>query len=122
MNESDGRLVQAARRGDRSAFAQLYDRRARWVRAICFDTTHDLHAASDLTQEVFLRAYSKLDALRQPDSFSPWLAGIARQVCREWIRGRLRDRQLAGPLPEGADVPADQPDVDPEENGRESGS
>lgn len=110
MEETDGVLVTAARQGDRSAFAQLYDRRARWIRAICFDTTGDLHAAADLTQEVFLRAYSKLNSLRKPESFAPWLTGIARQVCREWIRGKLRDRQLASPMPMDIDPPADEHD------------
>ncbi|MCA9239056.1 MAG: sigma-70 family RNA polymerase sigma factor [Planctomycetales bacterium] len=113
MKATDGALVSAARQGDRSAFAQLYDRRARWIRAICFDTTRDLHAAADLTQEVFLRAYSKLNALRDPESFAPWLTGIARQVCREWLRGKLRDRRLAQPLPEGIDTPADEHHADP---------
>lgn len=113
MKATDGALVKAARQGDRSAFAQLYDRRARWIRAICFNTTHDLHAAADLTQEVFLRAYSKLNSLREPESFAPWLTGIARQVCREWIRGKLRDRRLAQPMPEGVDSPASVPHEDP---------
>ena len=48
-----------------------------------------------------------------PESFAPWLTGIARQVCREWIRGKLRDRQLASPLPEGIDIPTDEHDSDP---------
>jgi RNA polymerase sigma-70 factor (ECF subfamily) len=113
VKEPDGALVRAARKGDRSAFAELYDRRARWIRAICFDTTQDLHAAADLTQEVFLRAYSKLNSLQKPESFTPWLTGIARQVCREWIRGKLRDRELTRPLPEGIDAPADEHDADP---------
>jgi len=108
VTETDGALAKAALRGDRSAFAELYDRRARLIRAICFDTTNDLHSAADLTQEVFLRAYSKLDSLREPERFAAWLTGIARQVCREWRRGRLRDRQMACPLPEGVE-PAARP-------------
>jgi RNA polymerase sigma-70 factor (ECF subfamily) len=111
--ETDGALARAALRGDRSAFAELYNRRARLIRAICFDTTYDLHSAADLTQEVFLRAYSKLDTLREPESFAAWLTGIARQVCREWGRGRLRDRQMAGPLAEDVEPAARQPKADP---------
>jgi RNA polymerase sigma-70 factor (ECF subfamily) len=85
------------RNGDRSAFAELYDRRARLVRAVCYDATKDLHVAADLTQEVFLRAYQKLGQLRDPQRFSAWLVGIARQVGREWCRQKLRDeRKVAG--------------------------
>ncbi len=113
MTETDGALASAALRGNRSAFAELYDRRARLIRAICFNTTSDLNSAADLTQEVFLRAYSKLDSLREPESFAAWLTGIARQVCREWRRGRLRDRQMACPLPEGVEQAARPREADP---------
>lgn len=113
MTETDGALAIAALRGDRSAFAELYDRRARLIRAICFNTTNELHSAADLTQEVFLRAYSKLDSLREPESFAAWLTGIARQVCREWRRGRFRDRRLARPLPMDVESAAHQHEADP---------
>jgi RNA polymerase sigma factor (sigma-70 family) len=113
VSETDGALVGAALRGDRSAYAELYDRRARLIRAICFHTTGDLHSAADLTQEVFLRAYSKLGSLREPESFAAWLTGIARQVCREWRRGRLRDRQMACSLPEDAQAADRQNEADP---------
>ncbi|MCP4250721.1 MAG: sigma-70 family RNA polymerase sigma factor [bacterium] len=97
MPASDGTLVLGVRSGDRSAFAELYDRRARLIRAVCYDQTRSVQTAADLTQEVFLRAYEKLGQLRDPDRFAAWLVGIARQVCREWRRQRLRERQgLAG--------------------------
>ena len=112
VNVTDATLVNGVLGGDRSAFAELYDRRARVVRAVCFDTTRDFHAAADLTQEVFLRAFRNLGSLRDPERFAAWLTGIARQVCREWRRGRLRDRRrfqpLTGDVPSGAaDDPAD---------------
>ncbi len=94
---TDATLVLGVLNGDRSAFAELYDRRARLVRAVCFDTTHDLDTAADLTQETFLRAWMRLKGLRDPQCFAAWLVGIARQVCREWRRGKLRyERRLAG--------------------------
>ena len=97
MTVGDGTLVLGVRNGDRSAFAELYERRARLIRAICYDTTRDLHAAADLTQEVFLRAYQNLSRLNDPQRFAAWLVGIARQVCHEWRRQKLRDeRKVAG--------------------------
>ena len=100
MAASDGTLVLGVLAGDRSAFAELYDRRARLIRAVCYDATRDVHSAADLTQEVFLRAYRKLGDLRDPQRFAGWLVGIARQVCREWHRGRLRERHLRSAMPE----------------------
>ena len=91
MSASDGTLVLGARNGDHAAFAELYDRRARLIHSICYDATKDFHAASDLTQEVFLRAYQNLSKLRDSQKFAVWLVGIARLVCREWRRRKLRD-------------------------------
>jgi RNA polymerase sigma factor (sigma-70 family) len=94
---SDGTLVLGVLNGDRSAYAELYDRRARLIRAICFEETRDFHAAADLAQEAFLRAYRNLRELRDPQRFSYWLTGIARQVCREWRRAKRRERsRLSG--------------------------
>ncbi|MBN1347680.1 MAG: sigma-70 family RNA polymerase sigma factor [Phycisphaerae bacterium] len=113
MTGTDGALAGAARGGDRAAFAELYDRRARLIRAVCFEATGELHSAADLTQEVFLRAYSKLDSLREPECFAAWLVGIARQVCREWRRGRIRDRRMGCALAEGIQPAARQDEADP---------
>lgn len=101
MHEADDNLVKRAELGDRGAFALLYDRRAPLIRALCWDVTRDHHAAAELTQEVFLRAFRHLGRLREPGRFSSWLLGIARRVCREWERGRGRDRRGA-PLARGA--------------------
>ncbi len=97
MQIQDGTLVLGVLNGDRSAFAKLYDRRARVIRAICYDEARDAHVAAELTQEVFLRAYRDLRRLHAPDKFAAWLVGIARQVCREWRRKRGREkRAMAG--------------------------
>lgn len=93
MTVSDATLVRGTLAGDRAAFAELYDRKARLIRAICYDATRDLHAAADLTQEVFLRAFARLGTLRETDKFAVWLIGITRQVLHEWHRGRVRRMQ-----------------------------
>lgn len=112
MDATDGTLVRGVLSGDRGAFAELYDRRARLIRAICYDVTHDLDAAGELTQEVFVRAYEKLRGLRDPQRFARWLVGIARQVCREWRRSRWRDRsRTSAPADDALAAPsADPPD------------
>jgi RNA polymerase sigma-70 factor, ECF subfamily len=108
---TDGTLVQGALNGDGAAFAELYDRHDRLIRAVCFDFTHDVDAATELTQEVFLRALQKLRTLRDPQRFSAWVVGIARQVSREWRRGRMRGRRTQSPLPDALPASAtDTPD------------
>jgi RNA polymerase sigma-70 factor (ECF subfamily) len=91
---SDKELVEAVLDGERAAYGRLYDRYAPLVRAVCHDAAGNLTDAQDLAQDVFLRAYERLDRLRERGLFGRWLVGIARRRCREWVRGRSR-RQKA---------------------------
>jgi RNA polymerase sigma-70 factor (ECF subfamily) len=77
--------------GDNEAFAVLFDRYARLVRALAWDAGHDWATVQDLTQECFLRAYRGLASLRKREHFRYWLTGIARQLVRETRRQRAHE-------------------------------
>ena len=94
MKESDANLVLRTLNGDKQAYGELYDRYAGLVRAICHDSESDMTRAADLAQEVFFRAYEKLSHLRDPARFGYWLISIARNTCRDYRRGRVRDRHV----------------------------
>jgi RNA polymerase sigma-70 factor (ECF subfamily) len=89
---SDKTLVEAVLAGDKAAYEKLYDRYAPLVRAVCYDYTGNLADAQDLAQDVFMRAYEKLDRLRKRDNFGKWLVGIARHRCQEWRRRKCRNQ------------------------------
>ncbi len=101
---SDRKLIQAVFAGEKAAYEKLYDRYAPLVRAICYDTTGNLADAQDLAQDVFMRAYEKLDRLRDPERFGKWLVGIARLRCREWRRQRSQSREKHVGLSEAESV------------------
>ena len=93
LSQADDRaLVEAVLAGEQTSYGALYDRYAPLIRAICHDTTRSVPDAQDLAQDVFLRAYERLDRLHQPDHFGGWLVGIARRRCREWRRQARRER------------------------------
>ncbi|MHC4534629.1 MAG: RNA polymerase sigma factor [Planctomycetota bacterium] len=89
---SDKTLIEAVLAGEKEAYEKLYDRYAPMIRAVCYDYTGNLADAQDLAQDVFMRAYEKLDRLRKRDSFGKWLVGIARHRCQEWRRRKLRSQ------------------------------
>jgi RNA polymerase sigma-70 factor (ECF subfamily) len=71
-----------ARRGDRDACGALFGQWQPSVLAYCLLATgRDRDAALDLTQEVFQRAFSSLQSLRDDARFEPWLFSIARHLC-----------------------------------------
>jgi RNA polymerase sigma-70 factor (ECF subfamily) len=87
-----------ARAGDRDAFALLveryWNRVYRWLHGL----TMRRHLAEDLTQDVFLRAWSALPQLRQDVCFRSWLFRIARNALTD---SRRDPRSTpAQPLPE----------------------
>src|SRR4051812_38356420 len=105
-------LVARAKRGDHAAFAALYDRHARLVKAICFDSTAHLASAEDLAQEVFLRAYQKLHQLRDEARFVAWLCEIARRAGRDWAKKSRRDAGISNVAqPIDVAVPQEDPQL-----------
>jgi RNA polymerase sigma-70 factor (ECF subfamily) len=106
----DQTLIQAVLDGEKAAYEMLYDRYTPLIRSICHDNTGNLADAQDLAQDVFLRAYEKLQHLRDPDRFGKWLVGIARLRCREWQRSNSRSQNKeVSPSGAGLVVP-DPPD------------
>lgn len=90
-------LLRRAQRGERQAFGMLVDhywpRLYRWL----YHLTHDQHAAEDLAQETFLKAYAALDSFRVGTHFQAWLFRIAHNSFLNQRRVTSRVRQ---PLPE----------------------
>ncbi|HCO95442.1 MAG TPA: hypothetical protein DIU00_16080 [Phycisphaerales bacterium] len=107
---SDKMLVRAVLAGDKAAYEKLYDRYAPLIRAVCYDTTGNLADAQDLAQDVFMRAYDKLETLRDPDRFGKWLVGIARRRCQEWLRRNLHLRDKHVELSEAQTAIPDPPE------------
>lgn len=82
--------VEAARRGDRLAFARLFERFAPAVHGVLLARAPAAEV-DDLLQEVFLTALERLEALRAEHLVGPWLVAIARnQVVDHFRRRPLR--------------------------------
>ena len=96
----DCAVVEAARRGDRAAFAELYLRYARMVHGLLLASVPRTDV-DDLVQDVFLVAMRRLDSLREAAAFPGWLAAIARHRAADYYRRHAPDH-----LPLAADVPA----------------
>ncbi len=73
---SDSQLVETARRGDGSAFGELYERHRDAVYRYCLARSRSATDAEDLVSEVFLRAMRSLHRYR--DEGVPFLAFLYR--------------------------------------------
>lgn len=84
-------LVDAAQRGDRTAFAHLHERYAGMVHGILLSRVPRTEV-EDLVQDVFLTALNRLPGLRSQDAFGGWLATIARNRATDFHR-RTRETE-----------------------------
>jgi len=89
---SDAQLVARCRAGDQQAWEALVDRYARYVHAIVVRVYRlDSHDAEDVFQEVFARAFERLDTLRDGDALRPWIAQTARNCAVDTLRRSGRE-------------------------------
>jgi RNA polymerase sigma-70 factor (ECF subfamily) len=103
------RLTRSAQDGDRQAFAALverhWDRLYRWL----YHLAHDRHAAEDLAQETFLKAFAALARFQAGTNFRAWLFRIAHNNFANQRRAAARARQpLPDDLPDPAAGPAEE--------------
>src|SRR6516225_11898326 len=67
---------------------QLFERHRTRVAAWCYRMTGDVDAATDLAQEVFLKAFQNLEFFREQSKFTTWLYSIARNHCMDALKSR----------------------------------
>jgi RNA polymerase sigma-70 factor (ECF subfamily) len=86
-------LVDAAREGDDVAVRELVRRTQPAVWRMC-TSLGSPGEEEDLVQETYLRALRALDSYRGDAPVQPWLLSIARRVCADHVRRRMRQRRL----------------------------
>src|SRR3954447_3543206 len=86
--------VALASQGDRRAFERLYRANVDRVFSVCVRMVSDRGLAEELTQDVFVRAWEKLDQFRGESAFSTWLHRLAVNVVLNARKseGRRRSR------------------------------
>jgi RNA polymerase sigma-70 factor (ECF subfamily) len=90
---ADDAVVRAAAEGDVHAFELLYERYGRMVRGILLARVRR-DDVSDLLQDVFLSAWTRLPTLRDPAAFGAWLATIARNRATDFARRAHEEIEL----------------------------
>lgn len=118
----DAALIAAAAAGDSAAFAELVERHAGMVVAVCRSHLGD-DEADDAAQEAFLKAWRAAPSFAGRASVRTWLYRIAVNAARDRLRTRRRRPaavdvdigELAERVadPEGIDAQLAGRDVDP---------
>ncbi len=89
---SDTQLVQRCLQGDTTAFDTLVERYRDRVFSLAFRILGDPTWAEDLTQEAFLRAYTRLALYDATKPFSTWLLCLTARLCLNARRDRQQEQ------------------------------
>jgi RNA polymerase sigma-70 factor (ECF subfamily) len=91
----DRDLIEAAQRGDQSAFVDLVRSRGDRFFALAYRILRDVDRAEDALQDALVIAWRDLPSLRDPDRFDAWVHRVLTNVC---IGQATRERRRAANL------------------------
>src|SRR5215204_817592 len=74
-------VVHKAGQGNEMARATLYQQFSQQMFSICVRMTGNHDNAKDLLHDSFITAFNRLDQLRDPNLFGPWLRKIVVNEC-----------------------------------------
>ena len=86
MQNNDAELIQQTLTGDQRAFSTLVRRYQKPLHALVWRKIGDFHIAEEVTQDIFLNVYKKLQTLKNPNRFAGWLYVIATRRCIAWLK------------------------------------
>ncbi len=87
---ADADLIQATKEGKTDAYAVLVDRYASDIFAISMGIIANVDDARDISQDAFLRGFTKIGQLRSIDKFRPWIIGITRNLALDHLRKKKK--------------------------------
>ena len=86
MRNNDAELIRQTLMGDQGAFSTLVRRYQKPLHALVWRKIGDFHIAEEITQDIFLNVYKKLQTLKNPNRFAGWLYVIATRRCIAWLK------------------------------------
>lgn len=110
---SDESLVGRVLHGDLDAFGVILSRHQHRIYSIAANFAANSDDASDLAQEIFLKAYRALPRFRGQSAFSTWLYRIAVNSCVDYVRRRARSGAVS--LEDGVAAMVADSQLDPEQ-------
>jgi len=91
-------IIESCRRGDREAFGALYEAYKNRVYSISLYFFHgDATAASEVTQQVFLKLITGIQQFRGDSGFATWLYRLVVNTCLDGVRQAKSRAQVSDP-------------------------
>lgn len=79
-------LVQKARENDQEALTEIYKISSPAVYKTIRVLIKDEDTVYDILQDTYVKAFTRLDQLQNPDKLIPWLKMIANNLAKDWLK------------------------------------
>jgi RNA polymerase sigma-70 factor (ECF subfamily) len=93
VDVDDATLIAAVRQGDTARFEDLVRKYQGRIFATARRYARRESEVEDIVQEIFLKAYLKLDGFRGDAPFEHWLMRLAVRTCYDFLRQHQRRRE-----------------------------
>jgi len=95
MDPTEAELISAARNGNPASFEPLVAKYQARIFATARRYARRESEVEDIVQEVFIKAFQKLDGFRGEAPFEHWLMRLAVRTCYDFLRSHQRNRETA---------------------------
>ncbi|MEX0769925.1 MAG: sigma-70 family RNA polymerase sigma factor [Balneolaceae bacterium] len=91
MNDSDQtqsefQLIEEILNGNREGYRKFVDRYSPMVFHVVRKFEKDEEEVKELAQQIFVKAYEKLESFNRQSKFSSWLYSLASNQCRDYVK------------------------------------
>lgn len=93
MERTEAELIAAVLSGDSASFEPLIQKYSPRVFATARRYARRESEVEDIAQEVWLKAYEKLNSFRGEAPFEHWLMRLTVRTCYDFLRGHQRNRE-----------------------------
>src|SRR3982751_1090612 len=95
MEPTEPELIAAVVKGDGASFEPLIQKYQPRIFATARRYARRESEVEDIVQEVFIKAFQKLQSFRGEAPFEHWLMRMAVRTCYDFLRGHQRNRESA---------------------------
>src|SRR5689334_12870209 len=93
MERSEAEYIAAVLKGDAASFEPLVQKYSPRIFATARRYARRESEVEDIVQEIWLKAFNKLDSFRGDAPFEHWLMRLAVRTCYDFLRGHQRQRE-----------------------------
>ena len=111
MEQSIRELVERAKMGDQQAIAALYEKTSRKAYYLSLQLVKDQEQAQDILQDAFLKVFTNLNMLQQPENFQGWLDTIVINKSKDYLK---KKKPVLFSQMTGSEEPDSEPDFEDE--------